>query len=636
MNEALQIITGGLLQGSVFAIVALGYALIYRVTGAINLTQGAFCILAALIAYSLERTFEWPVPLAVATAIVVTTVYGLIMGAAIFVPALMRLPASGLLMVTAGLLTFTNGLALVIWGGDPYSLPPFSGEHPIEVLGTRISTQGLWVAGAAAIVMVGFWYLFTRTRLGIALQACAENPTAARLMGVDLHRMAVLTFTLSALVAALGGVVVAPILSIQFDTGQVFSILGFIAVAIGGMGSFVGAAVGGLALGIAKQLAAGYVSSLFSEALALCLLLVMLLWRPQGLFALGRPRRSDVRDEQHVHAPILRLHGRGALLFGVVLGAVLFALPSIISDTSLINSLAIAGILFISVLGLDILMGFAGEISLGQAAFMAIGGYTAAVLTTTYYWPPLLSTLAGMLLSLVCALLLALATVRLRGVYLALATLAFGLVVDSLAIGLRGITGGPSGLTGIPSFSVGGFVFDTDRSMYYLVAAIVLVLLVTLTGATHATFGRALMAVRADRMAAGALGINVTRVKMIAFAIGSVLASLSGSLYAFHFQFLSPEMVGTVRSFELLTMLVVGGAGTLVGPLFGVVLLTLLPVIFQPLALYKTIGEGALLVLAFRYLPGGLLGGLVVLWWRLGGLIRERPAVPHSASRHVR
>ncbi|MGA2443108.1 MAG: branched-chain amino acid ABC transporter permease, partial [Tepidisphaeraceae bacterium] len=209
VSEAVQIITGGLLQGSVFAIVALGYALVYRVTGVINLTQGAFCVLAALITYSLERTLHWPVPLAVATAVVATVGYGLLIGAAVFVPALVRLPPSSLLMVTAGLLTLTNGFALVFWGGDPYSLPPFSGEEPVDVLGARVSTQGLWVAGTALIIILGFWYLFTRTMLGKALQACAENPTAARLMGIDVHRMALLAFALAAMIAALGGIVVA-------------------------------------------------------------------------------------------------------------------------------------------------------------------------------------------------------------------------------------------------------------------------------------------------------------------------------------------------------------------------------------------------------------------------------------------
>jgi len=142
------------------------------------------------------------------------------------------------------------------------------------------------------------------------------------------------------------------------------------------------------------------------------------------------------------------------------------------------------------------------------------------------------------------------------------------------------------------------------------VAALIAVLVLALLGGIRSGFGRALQAVRTDQTAAAALGIDVPRYKMAAFAISAALASLSGSLYAFYFHFLSPEMVGTARSLEMIAMLVVGGEGTLVGSLFGVALLTLLPTIFQPLSLYKTLAEGLLLVLAVRYLPGGIFGTL--------------------------
>jgi branched-chain amino acid transport system permease protein len=207
---------------------------------------------------------------------------------------------------------------------------------------------------------------------------------------------------------------------------------------------------------------------------------------------------------------------------------------------------------------------------------------------------------------------------RLRGVYLALATLAFGLLVDSLATGMMDVTGGPSGLVGIPSFSIGPVSFASPLSMYYLVLALMVVLVVALWGGVRSSFGRVLKAIRTDQTAAAALSINVPRYKVAAFAISAALASLSGSLYAFFFHFLSPEMVNTSRSLEMITMLVIGGEGTLVGSLIGVALLTLLPEIFQPFALYKRLAEGALLVLAFQYMPAGIFGTLAGLLSRLG------------------
>src|SRR5262249_33249722 len=150
------------------------------------------------------------------------------------------------------------------------------------------------------------------------------------------------------------------------------------------------------------------------------------------------------------HPAILRLEGRGAALGGIAVLAVILAVPLVVSDPGLMGSLVITGILFIGVLGLDVLMGYAGQVSLGQGGSMAIGGYVAAILATTYGWPPLAGIALGLLASLGCALLLSLATMRLRGHYLALATLAFGLVIDSLDVGMMETTGGPSGLVGIP------------------------------------------------------------------------------------------------------------------------------------------------------------------------------------------
>jgi branched-chain amino acid transport system permease protein len=611
MNQVAQIIVGGLLQGSVFAVIAIGLSLVYRVTGIVNLAQGGFCILGALLLVTFGSDLGWPVPLAATAAVVVTTSVGLALGAATFVPALARLPNSSMLMLTAGLLTLIEGLALVVWGSQPYAVPPFSGERPLLVAGLRLPSQALWIVGVSAVVVVAAWYLLARTAIGRALAACAENPNAARLMGIDVKGLTLMSFGLTAMIGAIGGVVVAPILSLQFDAGRFFTNAGFIAVAIGGMGSFAGAVAGGLFLGVAEQLAAGYVSSLFSNALALALLLATLLWRPQGLFAPRRARRHDVRDEQRVYRAIVRFRGRGAAIAGLGALAVLIALPYLTGPGGVLSSLTIAFILFIAVLGLDVLMGYAGQVSLGQAGFLAIGGYTASVLAVDYGLAPLLSVVAGMALSLVCAVILSLVTMRLRGAYLALATLAFGLLVDQLTVGLTDVTGGPSDLVGVPAFTVGPVVFATQEAMYFLVLGVIVFLVLVLLGGMRSSFGRALQAIRTDQTAAAALGIDVPRHKMAAFAISAVLGSLAGSLYAFDFHFLSPDMVATPRSFEMIAMLVLGGEGTLVGGLVGAVLITLLPTLFQPLAAYKIAAEGAILVLAFQYLPDGLFGTLM-------------------------
>jgi len=612
LSGLVQIVIGGLLQGGVFAIVALGFSLVYRVTNVVNLSQGAFCVLGAMGMYYFQLEFGWPILPAAIAAVAASAVFALVVGAVTFVPAVSRLPASSALVLTAGLLTFFVGVTLVVWGNQPYSLPPFSGEAPIVIGGLRLPTQGLWLAAIAAAMIAGLWLLLQRTTLGRALRACAENPVAARLMGIDLPRMMLLSFALAALIGAAGGVLVAPIMSLQFDSGQFFTISGFIAVAIGGMGSFAGSIVGGLLLGIAEQFAAFYVSSLFANTLALLLLLIVLILRPSGLFASGPARRSDVRDDARIHRPVVRLRGRAAIGFAVALVAVLALLPFLPLPGGLLASLVIALILFIAVLGLDVLMGYAGQVSLGHAGFMAVGGYAAAILATSYDWPPLAATLVALVLSVACALVLAAATRQLRGHYLALATLAFGLLIDSLAVGLFDLTGGPSGLVGIPAFTAAGLAFDTPLRMYYLALALAVVLVVMLEGGMRMGFGRALKAVRSDQLAAAALGVNVGRVKVVALCISAALASLSGSLYAFNFHFLSPEIVSTSRSFEMIAMLVLGGEGTLIGGFFGSLVLTLLPTLVQDFAVFKTAVEGAILVVIFLAMPEGLFGRLAI------------------------
>jgi branched-chain amino acid transport system permease protein len=624
MTNFIQLLIDGVLTGSIYALIALGFSLIYKVTGVVNLAQGAFCVLAALICWSLEQQAGLPIGLACLGAVAATVAVGAIVGAVSFVPGLTRLSNANMLMLTAGLLTVFEGAMQLVWGSQPYTVEAFSGQAPLSIGGIHIPSQGLWMIAATLSLVGGLWLLLVRTRIGQALRACSENPTAARLMGVNVRRMTLFSFCLAAFIAAIAGVVIAPATSLQFDSGRMFTVSGFIAAVIGGISSLPGAIIGGLLLGVVNSLATAYLSSLYSNAIALGFLLVMLVWRPNGLLSSGPARRSDVREEARVWTRIHRLAPQARLYSAVAFLVVAVTAPLLVSN-SILNSFVIAGILYVALLGLDVLMGYCGQVALGQAGFMAIGGYTAAGLATAYDLPPLLGIAAGIALSLVCALVLSLVTLRLRGLYLALATLSFGLLVTSFAVGLTDMTGGPSGMVGIPALEIGGFAFDSTESMYFLVLVLNVVLVLALGGVMRSSFGRALQAIRTDQMAAAALGVNVIRYKLIAFCTSAALASLAGSLYAFHFHFLSPDMVDATRSLELVAMLVVGGEGTLIGPFLGSLLLTLLPLLFGPLASAKTLITGLLLVGCFLHLPHGLFGLVVE---GLNALFRRRPSEP--------
>jgi branched-chain amino acid transport system permease protein len=617
MQQALEIIIGGLLQGSAFALVALGFALIYRVTGTINLAQGAYVVVGALTLYSLHQTLGLPLWLAFLLSLLVTVLIGSLLARFVLEPGLRKLPTSGMVMLGAGLLTLFEGAILLGWGSQPYQLEPFSGTHPYEVFGLRFPTQSPWDAGATILIVVSLWYVLQRTQLGKALRACSENPAAAALMGINVQRMTIISYAVAAGIGGIAGMVIGPIVSLQFDGGGVFTTSGFIAVTIGGIGSFFGSIVGGLGLGLIEQGAAGYISSLFSTTIALVLLLIALILRPAGLITGKIRRREDVRERSQNPAGVsARFTPLQARIVGILALGVIVLAPLILNATSgggLLSSLVIAGIFFIALLGLDVLMGYTGQVSLGHAAFMATGGYVAAICCVRFNLPPIVGVLAGLVVSLICATVLSLVTVRLRGHYMALATLAFGLLIDTLTIGLSDWTGGPSGMTGIPNFSIGSFVFAGPVANYYLVWGVVLIGLVVLWNAMRSDFGRTLRAIKTDQTAALALGIDVPRYKLYAFLIGAAFASIAGSLLAFDFQFLSPDMVSTQQSFLIVTMLVIGGEATLVGPVIGVILLTLLPTAFQFLANYKTLASGILLVVALLYLPQGLYGGFIAI-----------------------
>lgn len=633
MQQALEIIIGGLLQGGAFALVALGFALIFRVTGTINLAQGAFVVVGALLLYTFHQTLLWPLWIAFIASLVVTTLVGILLAQFVLEPALRKLPTAGMVILTAGLLTFFEGAILLCWGSQPYQLEPFSGSRPYEVFGLRFPTQAPWDAGATALIVIALWFVLQKTTVGKALRAVSENPAAAALMGINVKQMTILSYAVAAGIGGIAGMVIGPIVSLQFDGGGIFTNAGFISVTIGGVASFFGAVIGGLGLGLIEQGAAGYISSLFSTTIALVLLLAMLILRPTGIIAGRIRRREDVRDVAHNQSTVsTKLNPRQSVVLAVIMLILVAVAPLLLNATGgggLLSSLVIAGIFFIALLGLDVILGYGGQVSLGHAAFMAMGGYTAAISCVKFGLPPIVGVLLGLVVSLICATILSMVTVRLRGHYMALATLSFGLLIDTLTVGLSDWTGGPSGMTGIPNFSIGGYTFAGPVANYYLVWGVVIVGLVILMNAMRSDFGRVLRSIKTDQTAALALGIDVPRYKLYAFLIGAAFASIAGSLLAFDFQFLSPDMVSTQQSFLIITMLVIGGEGTLVGPVIGVVLLTLLPTAFQFLANYKTLASGILLVTAMLYFPSGLYGGFTALIRRYtGGGTPSRSALP--------
>ena len=260
--------------------------------------------------------------------------------------------------------------------------------------------------------------------------------------------------------------------------------------------------------------------------------------------------------------------------------------------------------------GLDLLMGYAGQISVGHASFFAIGAYTSAILSTKYDVSPVGAMVTGMLLSGVLSWGIGRPILALKGYYLAMATLAFNEIVINLIIGLEQLTGGASGIRDIPPFAILGITFKHHLLYYYWVWFITIVVIVLSHAIVNSPIGRALMAIHSDEIGAQAFGINCTKYKTNIFVIANVFASLAGSLYAHFIGFIAPDDFQVTTSVNLLVMLYLGGIGTIWGPVIGACFLKILPEITYYFQDYELLVNGIILVFVLIFLPEGIYGNL--------------------------
>lgn len=281
-GQLFQYIITGITVGSIYAMVALGFNIIYNVTEVINMAQGEFVMLGGLIMVSLHVALGIPLIPAFAATVLLVTAVGLLLQQFALRP--IRQPSVlTLIIATIAASIVIKGLAMVIWGKDPFDLPAFSGRTPFLLYGAAIQPQYIWVIGFLVLIAVGLSFFFNRTIWGKAMSACADNPNAARLVGIDPRKMVLLSFALSAAIGAVAGITMTPIALMEYDRGVMLAIKGFGAAILGGLGSFSGAIVGGLLIGLIESLGAGLLFSGYKDAYALIVLLAVLFLRPSGI-----------------------------------------------------------------------------------------------------------------------------------------------------------------------------------------------------------------------------------------------------------------------------------------------------------------------------------------------------------------
>jgi branched-chain amino acid transport system permease protein len=289
-SSLLQYLITGLTLGSTYGLTALGFTIIFNTTGVINFAQGEFVMLGGMMSVYFMHVLGLGEPAAVVLAVLGATMAGALVERLAIRPV-RDCPTINLIIITIGVSILIRGLAMLLWGKDTHVLEPFSGNQPIMFLGAAIMPQAIWVLAISLFLLGALKLFFSGTIHGKAMLACSFDSKAASLVGIGVQRMVLLSFMISALVGAVGGVILAPITMTSYDVGIMLGLKGFAACILGGLGNPFGAAAGGLILGVLESMGAGFVSSAYKDALAFVILLLLLFVKPSGLFGLKDSKR---------------------------------------------------------------------------------------------------------------------------------------------------------------------------------------------------------------------------------------------------------------------------------------------------------------------------------------------------------
>ncbi len=305
-----------------------------------------------------------------------------------------------------------------------------------------------------------------------------------------------------------------------------------------------------------------------------------------------------------------------ARLENTIFICIIMALGLFIENTYYLQIMTFIGINTLLALGLNMLMGYAGQVSLGHAAFYGIGAYTTAILSGTHGISPWLSLVCAVGGAVFIAFVVGLPTLRLSGYYLGMGTLGFGMIVNILFREWQDVTGGASGFVGIPVLEVGSLSFMSGQNYFFLVWGVVLAAILVCRRILASRMGRALRSIHDGEKAALAVGVNTHYLKLQIFMFSAALGAVAGFLYAHFVLFISPESFGFMVSVKMVTMVVIGGMASVWGALLGASLLTLLPEVLHGFAEYEMIVFGLILMLVMIFMPQGLTRGFLDMYAR--------------------
>jgi branched-chain amino acid transport system permease protein len=509
------------------------------------------------------------------------------------------------LLTTIGIGTVLDQIVQLVFTPDPRALPGDLPSWRISVGGGTIGPLDLLIAGVGLVSAAGLFGFLRFTKLGWAVRATAQDVEAARQMGVDTDRVNMTVFAIASALGGIGGLLVGMYYNdidpyMSFDA----TLKGIVAMTVGGLGNMPGAILGGLLLGLTESFGIAVFASSYRNLFAFVILILILVFRPNGLFHRGRGLPPEPMTGTFV-SPSRVLPIPKPLILVVVFAAAVLPLthqPYLIQVGT--NALLYA----LVALSLTLVAGTAGMVSLGHAALLAIGAYASALLATRLGWAVTLTIPLGAVVAAILGTLLVFPAFRMQGHYVAVTTLAIGEIVSLVILNWTGLTGGAMGLSGIAPLSFFGIPLSSAGSVYWLALGAVIVIALVQTRSLRSHLGRSWRAIRDDEVAARSYGLNPIRYKALAFGFGGFAAGLSGAITAHLFSYIDYETFDIQLSMLALTIVILGGLGNVGGAILGSVLLIGLPELFRFLAEFRLLFYGVVLLLLVRFRPQGLLG----------------------------
>jgi branched-chain amino acid transport system permease protein len=595
----------GLIIGNIYALLAVGLALIFGVSHLINFAAGSVYLVGAYLGWACGTYLHTPLPVTMALVVVGCGALG------VLIERIGLRPLAGSariapLLATIGISFVLDQLVQLTAGADPRSVPNDLPDWRIQIGHGTIGALDILIAAIGLVSATALFVFLRYTKLGWAVRATAQDRDAALQMGVDANRVNATVFAIASALGGVSGLLVGMYYN-HIDPGMSFqaTLKGVVAQVIGGMGNIPGAVAGSLLLGLIESWGVALFGSSYRNLFAFVLLLVILVLRPEGIFARRRSTQPEpltgtfIATSRPVRIPRL------AIAAAVI---ALVALPFGVPSPYLLQTLTNSWLYALLALSLTLLAGTAGLVSLGHAGLLAIGAYASALLALDWGWPVALSILAAGFVTAALGTGLALPAFRLRGHYVSIATLGMGEIVGLVILNWESVTRGPIGVSGIPPLEFMGVALDDVRPTYWVALALMVGLALLQSRLLGSHLGRTLRAMRDDDVAARASGIALGRTKAIAFLFAGFVAGIAGAVTAHLYSYINFETFTSQISILALTMVILGGMGNVVGAIVGAVILVGLPELFRATAEYRVLIYGVVLLLLIHFRPQGLLG----------------------------